>query len=205
MDYTPEKIWEGVLAQVELEISKPNYNTWFKNTFAINQDGTTFMVGVPNEFNKEWLYTKFNKMIITTLRNFDKNIRNVEYIVQKKRPSSVEQFIPQKKEVVKESKNEKQAILGSFIFYPEQNKLMQKAKEITLSKKECELLEIFVANENLVVKREDLTKQVWEDNGVIVGRSLDTYISKLRKKLQEDTSIKLTNIHGVGYKLEVKR
>ena len=58
MDYTPEKIWEGVLAQVELEISKPNYNTWFKNTFAINQDGTTFMVGVPNEFNKEWLYTK---------------------------------------------------------------------------------------------------------------------------------------------------
>ncbi|MDD7915612.1 helix-turn-helix domain-containing protein [Polaribacter ponticola] len=80
---------------------------------------------------------------------------------------------------------------------------MQKTKEITLSKKECELLEIFVANENQVVKREDLTKQVWEDNGVIVGRSLDTYISKLRKKLQEDTSIKLTNIHGVGYKLEV--
>ena len=108
-----------------------------------------------------------------------------------------------KKEVVKERKNEKKAVLGSFIFYPEQNKLMQKTKEITLSKKECELLEIFVANENLVVKREDLTKQVWEDNGVIVGRSLDTYISKLRKKLQEDTSIKLTNIHGVGYKLEV--
>ncbi len=110
-----------------------------------------------------------------------------------------------KNKVVKENKNEKHTILGSFIFYPEQNKLMQKTKEIALSKKECELLEIFVANENQIVKREDLTKQVWEDNGVIVGRSLDTYISKLRKKLQEDTSIKLTNIHGVGYKLEVKR
>ena len=109
-----------------------------------------------------------------------------------------------KKEIIKENKNEKQTILGSFIFYPEQNKLMQKAKEIALSKKECELLEIFVANANLVVKREELTKKVWEDNGVIVGRSLDTYISKLRKKLQEDESIKLINIHGVGYKLEVK-
>ena len=81
--------------------------------------------------------------------------------------------------------------------------LVKKAKEIALSKKECELLEIFIANANQVVKREELTKRVWEDNGVIVGRSLDTYISKLRKKLQQDKSIKLTNIHGVGYKLEI--
>jgi DNA-binding response OmpR family regulator len=72
-----------------------------------------------------------------------------------------------------------------------------------LSKKECELLVIFVKNPNKIIKREELTKKVWEDNGVIVGRSLDTYISKLRKKLQGDDSIKLTNIHGVGYKLEV--
>jgi DNA-binding response OmpR family regulator len=80
---------------------------------------------------------------------------------------------------------------------------MQKAKEITLSKKECELLEILVENKNKVVKREVLTKKVWEDNGVFVGRSLDTYISKLRKKLIVDDSIQLINIHGIGYKLEV--
>ncbi len=88
-------------------------------------------------------------------------------------------------------------------FYPEQNKLVKEADEISLSKKECELLEIFVANPNQVLKREDLTKRVWEDNGVFVGRSLDTYISKIRKKLQEDDSIKITNVHGVGYKLEI--
>lgn len=99
--------------------------------------------------------------------------------------------------------NKKEKTLGSFTFYPEQNKLVKKKKEIALSKKECDLLEIFIANINLVVKREELTKRVWEDNGVIVGRSLDTYISKLRKKLQEDKSIKLINIHGVGYKLEI--
>ncbi|WP_397444747.1 winged helix-turn-helix domain-containing protein [Polaribacter sp. R77954] len=95
-------------------------------------------------------------------------------------------------------------VLGSFFFYPDQNKLVKKAVEINLSKKECELLAIFIANKNKVVKREEITKKVWEDNGVFVGRSLDTYISKLRKKLQEDKNIKLTNIHGVGYKLEVK-
>lgn len=94
--------------------------------------------------------------------------------------------------------------VGHFKFYPEQNKLVRETVEIALSKKECELLDIFVARPNETIKREELTKRVWEDNGVVVGRSLDTYISKLRKKLQEDSSIKLTNVHGVGYKLEVE-
>jgi len=102
-----------------------------------------------------------------------------------------------------QSKDENYSPIGSFQFYPEQNKLVKKAVEISLSKKECELLEILVANPNQIVKREELEKRVWEDNGVIVGRSLDTYISKLRKKLIEDDSIKITNIHGVGYKLEL--
>ena len=93
--------------------------------------------------------------------------------------------------------------IGSFHFYAAQNKLIKEAVEISLSKKEVELLEIFVANPNQIIKREELTKRVWEDNGVFVGRSLDTYISKLRKKLKDDKTIKLTNVHGVGYKLEI--
>lgn len=93
--------------------------------------------------------------------------------------------------------------IGSFQFYPTQNKLVKKAREISLSRKECELLEIFVTNPNRVIKRDELTKKVWEDHGVFVGRSLDTYISKLRKKLKEDDTIKLINVHGVGYKLEI--
>jgi len=93
--------------------------------------------------------------------------------------------------------------LGSFQFYPEQNKLIKAAVTISLSKKECELLALFAAQPNEIITRDELSKRVWEDHGVIVGRSLDTYISKLRKKLQEDPSIKLVNVHGVGYKLEV--
>ncbi|WP_299677456.1 winged helix-turn-helix domain-containing protein [uncultured Dokdonia sp.] len=99
--------------------------------------------------------------------------------------------------------NNTHTAIGIFKFYPEQNKLVKEAIEIGLSKKECELLAIFVSQPNQVVKRDELTKRVWEDNGVIVGRSLDTYISKLRKKLKDDTSIKITNVHGVGYKLEM--
>ncbi len=93
--------------------------------------------------------------------------------------------------------------IGCFQFYPDQNKLVKEAQEISLSKKECELLVLFIAHPNQIIKRDELTKKVWEDHGVIVGRSLDTYISKLRKKLKEDTSIKISNVHGVGYKLEI--
>jgi DNA-binding response OmpR family regulator len=103
-----------------------------------------------------------------------------------------------------ETKNEQITYnLGRFKFYPEQHKLVIATKEIGLSKKECELLAIFVTKPNSIIKRDELTKRVWEDQGVFVGRSLDTYISKLRKILKSDPSIKLTNVHGVGYKLEV--
>lgn len=93
--------------------------------------------------------------------------------------------------------------LGIFRFYPEENKLVKEKQDIPLSNKECELLIILAAKPNQIVKREELSKKVWEDNGVIVGRSLDTYISKLRKKLVDDNRIKIENIHGVGYKLKI--
>lgn len=93
--------------------------------------------------------------------------------------------------------------IGNYKFDKDQSKLLYIEKEIGLSKKECELLEILCDNLNDVVKRDELSKRVWEDHGVFVGRSLDTYISKLRKKLNEDASIKITNVHGIGYKLEV--
>ncbi len=112
-------------------------------------------------------------------------------------------FYKKKQAIDKESSAASHEI-GSFKFFPEQNKLVKSAIEISLSKKECEILEIFVSRPNQIITRDELTKRVWEDNGVIVGRSLDTYISKLRKKLQDDKSIKLTNVHGVGYKLELQ-
>jgi DNA-binding winged helix-turn-helix (wHTH) protein len=112
-------------------------------------------------------------------------------------------FYRRRKKITSNSIDENYETIGSFQFYPEQNKLVKQAIEISLSKKECELLEIFVANPNQIIKREELEKRVWEDNGVFVGRSLDTYISKLRKKLKDDDTVKLINVHGVGYKLEV--
>lgn len=114
-------------------------------------------------------------------------------------------FPNRKKNIQYDPTNQNGISLGKFQFYPDENKLMVKAVEISLSKKEVELLTLFVANPNKIIKREELSKKVWEDHGVFVGRSLDTYISKLRKKLSDDESIKLTNVHGIGYMLEIKQ
>ncbi len=94
-------------------------------------------------------------------------------------------------------------VLGTLLFYPDQQKLCKDQTEISLTVKESELLTILVQYSNQIVKRELLTKRVWEDNGVIVGRSLDMFISKLRKKLSEDSEVNIVNIHGVGYRLEL--
>jgi len=112
-------------------------------------------------------------------------------------------FYKRKQSVEEKEIHQESSPLGMFEFYPTQNKLMNDGLEISLSKKECELLQIFSSRPNQIITREELTKRVWEDNGVFVGRSLDTFISKLRKRLKEDKAIQLTNVHGVGYKLEI--
>lgn len=93
--------------------------------------------------------------------------------------------------------------IGNYKFYETQNKLVKDAFEIKLSTKECELMKMFSSQQNQVIKRDVIIKKIWEDNGVFVGRSLDTFISKLRKKFKDDDSINIINVHGVGYKLEV--
>nr|MCU0392038.1 winged helix-turn-helix domain-containing protein [Thermoflexibacter sp.] len=91
--------------------------------------------------------------------------------------------------------------IGKYLFYPTEQRLDFDKEQIVLTVKETKLLSIFSAQLNQVVDRERLQKEVWEDEGVFVGRSLDMFISKLRKKLDKDEHLKLINIHGKGYKL----
>lgn len=92
--------------------------------------------------------------------------------------------------------------IGKFEFYPEDQHLILGQERIELTKKESQLLRIFAESLNQVVTREQLQHDVWENEGVIVGRSLDVYISKLRKKLAADPEVRLANVHGKGYRLE---
>jgi chromosomal replication initiator protein len=76
-------LWNNVLAEIELSLSKANFSMWFKDTFIIKQDDGVVHLGVPNVFVKDWLLNKYHKDILKNLRTFGENIRNVEYFVSK--------------------------------------------------------------------------------------------------------------------------
>lgn len=93
--------------------------------------------------------------------------------------------------------------LGAMLFDTEARKLIGNGKSIDLTKTETRVLHIFALSPNEVIERTRLQKEIWEDEGVIVGRSLDMFISKLRKKLEIDPTIKIIVIRSKGYKLEI--
>ena len=93
--------------------------------------------------------------------------------------------------------------LGSVLFDAKNRKLIINGKPIDLTGTETRLLLIFALSPNEIIERSRLQKEIWEDEGVIVGRSLDMFISKLRKKMELDANVKIVVVRSKGYKLEI--
>jgi hypothetical protein len=93
--------------------------------------------------------------------------------------------------------------IGNLLFFRESQQLLAGSSIILLTAKEAKLLHVFANAQQEMIDRDQLMKQVWEDEGVIVGRSLDMFVSKLRKKLQADPRVSILNVHGKGYKLVI--
>ncbi len=99
--------------------------------------------------------------------------------------------------------NNKLFTFGSVVFDAQKRQLEINKETIDLTATETRLLLIFASSPNETIERSRLQKEIWEDEGVIVGRSLDMFISKLRKKLELDPNINIVVIRGKGYKFEV--
>jgi len=77
-----EELWRAVLSEIELKISRPNYLTWLKNSRLIeNQDGVV-LIALPNNFAKEWVEVKYDKLILGSLRTFNGSVKKIEYVVE---------------------------------------------------------------------------------------------------------------------------
>ncbi len=91
--------------------------------------------------------------------------------------------------------------IGEFQFNKRNMELSINKKRIKLTSKEADLLQLLSASANTTIERDDILASVWGDEGDYVGRTLDVFISKLRKKLEADANVQIVNIRGVGYKL----
>lgn len=92
--------------------------------------------------------------------------------------------------------------LGTYSFDPRNLTLRHPLAEKVLTQKEAEVLELLWRNRDRILKREEILKKVWGDDDYFLGRSMDVFISKLRKYLKEDHSLEIVNYHGVGFRLE---
>lgn len=90
--------------------------------------------------------------------------------------------------------------IGDFEFDYKNLGLSGKEFQKTLTQKEADLLKFFIEHKNVVLKRSEILEKLWGEDDYFLGRSLDVFISRLRKYLKADTRLKIENIHGVGFR-----
>ncbi len=123
---------------------------------------------------------------ITKPFNFDELTMRIEAILKRTKSTTPEQ---------------KEFNIGKYILKVDELKLINGDEVSSLTKKEAALLEFLVKHINQPVKREDMLVKIWKDDSYFAGRSMDVYITKLRKYLKDDSNIEIQNVHGVGFKL----
>jgi two-component system OmpR family response regulator len=127
------------------------------------------------------------------------------------KPFSVNELSYRIKAVLKRTKNSETKdtqkdvfLIGAFSFDFHNQTLSLKGEEQTLTKKEADILKLLCLNKNQLVSREMALKVIWGDNDYFKGRSMDVFITKLRKYLKDDPKVEIINIHGTGFKLTEK-
>lgn len=123
------------------------------------------------------------------------------------KPYSIEELVMKiqvflrRREIIPLNVQDRITSVGRFLFDAGNMTLQIDDKTKQLTQREAEVLKYFVDRPNELIKREDLLLAVWGEDDYFLGRSLDVFISKLRKYLRDDQSVQIQNIHGVGFKL----
>jgi DNA-binding response OmpR family regulator len=99
----------------------------------------------------------------------------------------------------------KSMTIGNFDFFPDDLTLSINGNARTLTLKETELIRYFATNSNKILSRNEILENIWGSDDYFLGRSLDVFISRLRKYFKDDPNIKITNLHGIGFRFTVKK
>jgi Transcriptional regulatory protein, C terminal len=129
-------------------------------------------------------------------------IVGITFLVGRFRKNVAPVPVQQPNATVSQSPASEMSSIGKFLFDAKGQRLLLRDEVIGLTEKEYKILELLHKNFGELISRETLMQQIWINEGVITGRSLDMFVSKLRKKLSGDPELRITNVHGKGYRLE---
>jgi DNA-binding response OmpR family regulator len=121
-----------------------------------------------------------------------------------KKPFSMEELIVRIHSLlgrINSDKTEEKSIIGNYSFDFTKQTLLFSELIITLTHREAELLQLLIENRNEILDRSVVLKKIWGNDDFFNGRSMDVFITKLRKKLNLDPNIQIINVRGQGYKL----
>ncbi|MCD1118803.1 response regulator transcription factor [Chryseobacterium turcicum] len=129
-----------------------------------------------------------------------------DYLVK---PFSIEELILKIEVFLKRSKKTENSPqkykVGKYDFDSKNYTLNDTQNTITLTQRESDLLLYFIRHKNSVVKRQDILKAIWGDDDYFMGRSLDVFISRLRKVFADEKNIVIENLHGIGFRFTEKQ
>lgn len=125
------------------------------------------------------------------------------------KPFSIEELLLKiqvflKRKYITGSKEIQSCKVGKYALDPDNLTLTIGDSSSQMTKKEADLLQLLIQNKNKIIERSTILERVWGENDYFMGRSMDVFISRLRKYLKEDPDISLENIHGVGFRLNEK-
>ena len=123
------------------------------------------------------------------------------------KPFDSDEFLLRVKAILRRSSTEKndsdkEYKIGEYTFTPSTLILSKDTNNRRLTKKESALLKLLCEHKGKILEREVVSNLIWGDDSYFVGRSMDVFITRLRKYLKDDSAISITNIHGVGFRLE---
>ncbi|MFC4685393.1 response regulator transcription factor [Epilithonimonas pallida] len=120
------------------------------------------------------------------------------------KPCEPEELILRIKNILKRQQNSTKAIikLGNYSFIPSQFQLLFHDETIQLTEKESELLLLLSKNNQKIINRKEILETLWGENDYFLGRSLDVFMTRLRKYFQKDDRIKFDSVRGIGFKIE---
>ena len=188
-----------------LQFNKESYDLCLFDVMLPNKDGFSLAEDVRK------VNTEIPIVFLTAKGMTEDKIKGFElgaddYITK---PFSNEEFLLRIKALLKragvQEPDEKSSsyAIGKYSFDAKNFTLNGPEEPRKLTKKEADLLKLLCENQSRVIERELIANMVWGDDSYFVGRSMDVFITKLRKYLSQDDSVAITNVHGVGFKLEV--
>ena len=208
-DYLNAKGYETTLVEdgqeAWLEFTKNKYDICLLDVMMPRTDGITLAYRIRETDNHI-------PIIFLTAKNMEKDVIDGfsagadDYITK---PFSMEELLYRIEAILRRTRGSSPDIrdeyaVGKFRFYPLTQILTIGYQSFKLTTKESELLRLLCSHRNEVLERNFALKSIWIDDNYFNARSMDVYITKLRKYLKHDPSVSILNVHGKGYKLITK-